>query len=78
MRYKDRDIERDYKLIQKQSRGLNRVPVRTYIFACLNQLSCRCHKKLERERKREKERERFLAIYTLILTKFRKEKDIFT
>ena len=34
-----RERERDYKCIQKHSRGLNRVPARTHIFACLNQLS---------------------------------------
>ena len=34
---------RDYKFIQKYHRGLNRVPARTYICACLNQLSYRCH-----------------------------------
>ena len=31
------------EIIQKHSRGLNRVPARTYIFACLHQLSYRCH-----------------------------------
>ena len=51
---KERERERDYKFIQKHSRGLNRVPARTYIFACLNQLSYRCHK---RETERETERE---------------------
>ena len=34
-------IDRDYKFIQKHGRGLNRVPVRTWIFACLNQLCYR-------------------------------------
>ena len=31
------------KFTQKHSRGLNRVPARTYVFAGLNQLSYRCH-----------------------------------
>ena len=52
----DRETERqrDYKFIQNHSRGLNRVPARTYIFACLNQLSYRS----ERQRDRETERQR--------------------
>ena len=36
---------------------MNRGPARTYIFACLNQLSDRCHER-ERERERKSERER--------------------
>ena len=43
MRERERQKERDYKFIQKHSLGLNRVPARTYIFACLNQMSYRCH-----------------------------------
>ena len=37
---------------------MNLVPARTYIFACLNQLGYRCHRKIGRERDRKKERER--------------------
>ena len=50
---------RDYKFIQKHSRGLNRVPARTYTFAYLNQLSYRyaITRKRERERQRERDRE---------------------
>ena len=40
--------------IQKHGRGLNRVPNRTCIIACLNQLRYRCH---GRQRDREKESE---------------------
>ena len=50
--------ERDYKFIQKHSRGLNRVPALTYIFACLNQLSYR-ERDIESERKEDKERHIF-------------------
>ena len=49
---------RDYKFIQKHNRDLNRVPARTYIFTCLNQLSYRCHERMRvRERMRVKKRE---------------------
>ena len=54
MKRKNAEREKYDKFIQKHSRGLNRVPARTYIFACLNQLTYRCH----REREREKERQR--------------------
>ena len=47
-----KERERDYKFIQKHSRGLNRDPARTYIFASLNHLSYRC----QRQRQRETER----------------------
>ena len=42
MRGRERD-EGDLKFIQKHGRDLNRVPARTCIIACLNQLSYRCH-----------------------------------
>ena len=35
-------FDKEKEFIQKHSRGLNRVPARTYLFACLNQLSYRC------------------------------------
>ena len=48
VRERKRQRERDYKFIQKHNRGLNRVPARTYIFACLNQLSYRCQEREKR------------------------------
>ena len=47
-------------LFQKHGRGLDRVPSRTCIIACLNQLRyrvCVCERERERESKRENERE---------------------
>ena len=50
--YYTKQREIDYKFIQKHSRGLNRVPYRTYIFACFE------GRRAERQRDRETERER--------------------
>ena len=69
---KERERERDYKFIQKYSRGLNRVPARTYIFACLNQLSYRCHN-IGRYKDIERDRARYIVF---IYQNFRKGKDM--
>ena len=51
------ESERDYKFIEKHSRGLTRLPACTCIFACLNQLSYICQIKMERKQQKKERAE---------------------